>query len=182
MPESGYVDYDWIRGYIMARRVMLNRLVQAKIELGENKVIRSLWDKEQKKWFFSAVDFIGVITESKDPFDTMKKIRKRERELGHFWKEITTVLPYKTNGGVQDLIFADTKGIFRLLQAIPSRNAEIIKRWIARFASVAMTGLTGEGQGVDVSSVYTDPQFAELTQKVTEIKKNLEAQVKKQMQ
>lgn len=166
----------------MARRVMLSRFIQAKIELDKNKIIRSLWDKEQNKYFFSVVDFIGVVTESKDPFDTMKKIRKRERDLGHFWKEITTVLPYKTTGGVQDLIFADTKGILRLVQAIPSRNAEIIKRWIARFASVAIFGLTGEGQGADVSSVYSDPQFLELTQKVTEIKKNLDAQVKKEMQ
>ena len=164
----------------MARRVMLSRLVQAKIELGKDEIIRSLWDKEQQKWYFSVVDFIGVITKSKDPFDTMKKIRKRERDLGHFWKEITTLLPYKTVGGVQDLIFSDTKGILRILQAIPSRSAEIIKRWIASFASAAIYGLTKENQEVDIASVYNDPQFAELTQKVTEIKRNLEEQVKKE--
>lgn len=51
------------------------------IRLYENKEVRSIWDEEQEEWYFSVVDVVGVLSESKNPTDYLKKMRKRDEQL-----------------------------------------------------------------------------------------------------
>jgi prophage antirepressor len=54
------------------------------IKLYENKEIRSVWDEEKEEWYFSVVDVVGVLSESKNPTDYLKKMRKRDEQLAFY--------------------------------------------------------------------------------------------------
>ncbi len=84
-------------------------------------------DDEQEKWYFSIVDVVEVLTESVYHTDYIKKIKKRDPMLAQGWGQIVTPLLVKTAGGRQKMNFADTQGIFRLIQSIPSPKAEPLR-------------------------------------------------------
>ena len=108
---------------------------QETIKVFEEKRIRTLWDDEQEKWYFSVVDVVQVLTGSVNPTDYLKKMRKRDPELYKGWGQIVTPLYTDTSGGRQKLNFADTRGILRIIQSIPSLKAEPFKLWMAQVAS-----------------------------------------------
>ena len=54
------------------------------LKLYENKEIRSVWDEEKEEWYFSVVDVVGVLSESKNPTDYLKKMRKRDEQLAFY--------------------------------------------------------------------------------------------------
>ena len=108
---------------------------QESIKIFEEKRIRTLWDEEQEKWYFSVVDVVQVLTGSVNPTDYLKKMRKRDPELYKGWGQIVTPLYTDTSGGRQKLNFADTRGILRIIQSIPSLKAEPFKLWMAQVAS-----------------------------------------------
>ena len=97
------------------------------IKLFESKQIRTAWDEEQEKWYFSVVDVVAALTDSANPTDYLKKMRQRDPELSKGWGQIVTPLTYKTAGGPQKLNFADTESILRIIQSIPSKKAEPFK-------------------------------------------------------
>ena len=105
------------------------------IKLFESKQIRTVWDEEREKWYFSVVDVVAALTDSVNPTDYLKKMRQRDPELSKGWGQIVTPLSYKTAGGPQKLNFADTESILRIIQSIPSPKAEPFKRWMAKVAS-----------------------------------------------
>ena len=105
------------------------------IKLFESKQVRAIWDDEQEKWYFSITDVIAVLTDSVNPTDYLKKMRKRDPQLAEGWGQIVTPLSIQTKGGKQKVNFADTKGIFRLIQSIPSPKAEPFKLWMAHVAA-----------------------------------------------
>ena len=78
------------------------------------------------------VDVVGALTDSKDPADYIKKVRKRDQELSKGWGQIVTPLTVNTGGGKQKLNCANTEGLFRIIQSIPSPKAEPFKRWLAK--------------------------------------------------
>ena len=108
---------------------------QETIKVFEEKRIRTLWDDEQEKWYFSVVDVVQVLTGSVNPTDYLKKMRKRDPELYKGWGQIVTPLYTDTSGGRQKLNFADTRGILRIIQSSPSLKAEPFKLWMAQVAS-----------------------------------------------
>lgn len=108
---------------------------QNKMQLFEQQQVRSVWDEEQEKWYFSIVDIVGVLTDSVNPTDYIKKMRKRDPLLSQGWGQIVTPLLVPTAGGRQKLNFADMEGVFRLIQSIPSSKAEPFKQWMANVAS-----------------------------------------------
>ena len=108
---------------------------QEAIKIFEEKRIRTLWDEEQEKWYFSVVDVVQVLTDSVNPTDYLKKMRKRDPELYKGWGQIVTPLCIETNGGRQKVNFSDTRGILRIIQSIPSPKAEPFKLWMAQVAS-----------------------------------------------
>jgi len=105
------------------------------IKLFESKQIRTAWNEEEEKWYFSVVDVVAALTDSANPTDYLKKMRQRDPELSKGWGQIVTPLPYNTAGGPQKMNFADTESILRIIQSIPSPKAEPFKRWMAKVAS-----------------------------------------------
>ena len=105
------------------------------IQLFDNRKIRTKWVEEQEKWFFCVVDVVEALTDSKDPKDYIKKMKKRDPELSKGWGQIVTPLSIQTEGGPQRVNCAPTQGIFRIIQAIPSPKAEPFKKWMAEVAA-----------------------------------------------
>lgn len=108
---------------------------QNAIKLFEQKQVRSVWDDTTEEWYFSVVDVIAILTDSVNPSDYIKKMRQRDPELAKGWGQIVTPLAIQTAGGKQKVNFASAKGIFRLIQSIPSPKAEPFKLWIAQVAA-----------------------------------------------
>lgn len=105
------------------------------IQIFENKKVRTTWDSETEQWYFCVVDVIEVLTDSKNPTDYIKKIKKRDPSLAEGWGQIVTPLSVQTAGGKQRVNCATQQGLFRIIQSIPSHKAEPFKIWMAQVAS-----------------------------------------------
>ena len=102
------------------------------IKLYENKEIRSAWDEEKEEWYFSVVDVVGVLSESKNPTDYLKKMRKRDEQLAFYIGTNCPQVEMKSSSGKKRKILAgNIKDIFRIIQSIPSPKAEPFKLWLA---------------------------------------------------
>lgn len=86
----------------------------------------------KNEWWFSVSDVIFALTDSTNTKDYIAKMRKRDEELSKGWGQIVTPLEIQTSGGPQKINCANTEGIFRIIQSIPSPKAEPFKRWLAR--------------------------------------------------
>lgn len=84
------------------------------------------------EWWFAIVDVIVVLTDSVQPEGYIKDMRRRDEELSKGWVQIATPLPIPTAGGKQMMNCANTEGILRIVQSIPSPKAEPFKRWLAK--------------------------------------------------
>jgi prophage antirepressor-like protein len=96
----------------------------------KEKEIRRAWYNEQ--WWFAIVDVIAVLTDSVDPSGYLKDMRRRDHELNKGWGQIATPLAIQTVGGKQKINCANTEGILRIIQSIPSSKAEPFKLWLAQ--------------------------------------------------
>ena len=106
---------------------------QEVIKLFEQAKIRTVWDEEREKWFFSVVDVVEVLTDSANPTDYLKKMRKRDPELGEYIGTNCPQVQMTTVTGKKRLTLAgDSEQILRVIQSIPSPKAEPFKRWLAR--------------------------------------------------
>ena len=104
-----------------------------------NRKIRTAWDDEQEKWYFSIVDVVGVLVESKD-YQTARKYwnKLKQRLKGEGFEPVTNCHQLKLtaeDGKLRLTDVADTEQLFRIIQSIPSPKAEPIKQWIAHVAS-----------------------------------------------
>ena len=103
------------------------------IKLFEEKQIRTAWNEKEEKWYFSVSDVVEVLSESRDVKQYIKKMRNRDPELNAKWGTICTpVEMIAADGKTRKITAADTEGIFRLIQSIPSKKAEPFKLWLAR--------------------------------------------------
>ena len=101
------------------------------IKLFEGKQVRVVWNEKEEKYYFSVVDIVQVLT-SLNPTDYLKKLRKRDPELGTFLGTNCPQVAMKTSTGkIRITLAADLEGIFRLIQSIPSKKAEPVKQWLA---------------------------------------------------
>jgi len=105
------------------------------IKLFESKQIRSIWNEQDQKWYFVVEDVIGVLTDSKDPKQYIKRMRQRDEELAKGWVQIVPTLWVETAGGRQKMGCANAKGLLRIIQSIPSPKAEPFKLWLAQVGS-----------------------------------------------
>lgn len=103
------------------------------IKLFQEGKIRSIWNEEEGQWYFSVVDVVGVLTESVNPTDYLKKLRKRDDSLGSY---IGTNCPqiemYTASGVKRKTLAANVKSLLRIIQSIPSPKAEPFKQWLAQ--------------------------------------------------
>src|SRR4030042_21691 len=110
---------------------MGNELIPTtKIAVFRGKQIRKTLYKNE--WWFSISDVVEALTDTPNSSDYIKKMRKRDAELGKGWGQIVTPLVIETEGGPQKVNCANTEGVFRIIQSIPSPKAEPFKRWLAR--------------------------------------------------
>ncbi|MEQ3695277.1 MAG: BRO family protein [Alcanivorax sp.] len=107
-----------------------------KVVLFKDKSIRSHWDDEQEDWFFSVVDVVAALTDSANPTDYLKKLRKRDDILGEY---IGTNCPQvampTATGKMRKTLAASTQQLLRIVQSIPSKKAEPFKLWLAEVAN-----------------------------------------------
>jgi hypothetical protein len=101
-----------------------------KIAIFRQKGIRKTIHNNE--WWFVIVDVVSALTDSVQPEGYIKDMRRRDLELSKGWGQIATPLAVSTEGGKQKVNCANTEGIFRLIQSIPSPKAEPFKRWLAR--------------------------------------------------
>ena len=105
------------------------------IKLFESKKIRTVWNESDQKWYFVIADVVEVLTESANPTDYIKKMRKRDELLSQGWGQLVTPLLLETAGGKQKLNCANAQGLLRIIQSIPSPKAEPFKLWLAKVGS-----------------------------------------------
>jgi len=102
----------------------------AKIALFKGKKIRkTIYNNE---WWFVVEDVVLALIDSSDPKQYIKRIKQRDPELSKGWVQIVHTLEVPTEGGKQKMNCANTEGIFRIIQSIPSPKAEPFKRWLAK--------------------------------------------------
>lgn len=109
------------------------------LKLFEDRKVRTVWDDKEEKWYFSIVDVVGILAESKDYQTARKywnKLKQRLKEEG--FEPVTNCHQLKLraeDGKMRLTDVADTEGLFRIIQSIPSPKAEPFKQWMARVAS-----------------------------------------------
>ncbi len=107
-----------------------------KIILFKDKSIRSHWDAELEEWFFSVVDVVAALTDSENPTDYLKKLRKRDEQLGSYvGTNCPQVAMQTATGKMRKTLAASTQQLLRIVQSIPSRKAEPFKLWLAEVAN-----------------------------------------------
>ncbi len=104
--------------------------METRIAVFKGKGIRKTLHKNE--WWFAVVDVVEVLTDTINSSDYIKKMRRRDEELSKGWGQIVTPLWLETEGGKQKVNCANTEGIFRIIQSIPSPKAEPFKRWLAK--------------------------------------------------
>ena len=102
-----------------------------------NEQIRTVWDKEEEKYYISVVDIVGALSESKDKQSYWRKLKQRLKEEGNETVTNCHTLKLKAKDGKYRLTdVTDIEGMFRIIESIPSKNAEPIKQWLAHLGSM----------------------------------------------
>lgn len=128
-------------------------MIMQELKIFEEKQIRTIWDEVQEKWYFCINDIVAVLTDSKDPADYFKKVRKRDPELDSFVRG--TICPshqfVSTDGKRHSAKCMDLQSMLRLVQSIPSKKAEPIKRWLAEVGAERIKQMQDPELGIQQS-------------------------------
>ena len=120
------------------------------IKLFNEKKIRTHWDDEQEKWYFSVVDVVGVLSESIEPQAYWRKLKQRLKEEGNETVTNCHALKMEAADGKMRLTdVADTEQLFRLIQSIPSPKAEPFKMWLAQVGRERIDEIEDPEMGID---------------------------------
>lgn len=125
--------------------------VNNEIKLFEGKQVRSAWDKEKEEWYFSVVDVVAVLTDSKNPSDYWYRVKKRmseeeKSELSTFCRRLKLA---SSDGKKYETDTADMQGILRIIQSIPSPKAEPFKMWLATVGKERIDEVIDPEQAID---------------------------------
>lgn len=121
-----------------------------KIQLFEDKRIRTAWDAEKEEWYFSVVDVVRVLTDSADPAAYWRKLKQRLKAEGN--ETVTNCHGLKMtapDGKMRLADVADVEQLFRLVQSIPSPKAEPFKLWLSSLARERLEEIDDPEQGID---------------------------------
>lgn len=109
------------------------------VQIFNDHKVRTVWDNDVEEWYFSVVDVVEALTDSVDPKQYIKKMRSRDPELNANWGTICTLVPMiGADGKNHRAMAADPKGLFRIIQSIPSPKAEPFKQWMAQVAAIRL--------------------------------------------
>lgn len=120
------------------------------IKLFNDKQIRTLWDNDQEKWFFSIVDVVGVLTESPNPRKYWSVLKTRLKAEGsQLATNCSQLKMLSADGKYYKTDVADTEQLFRLIQSIPSPKAEPFKLWLAKIGRERIDEIEDPEIGID---------------------------------
>ena len=103
------------------------------LKIFEDKQVRTTWNEMEEKWYFSVQDVVEILTDSSDVKQYVKRMLSRDEQLKLNWGTICTPVEMKaTDGKKRKIQAADLKGIFRIIQSIPSTKAEPFKLWLSQ--------------------------------------------------
>lgn len=106
------------------------------IKIFEEKKVRTVWDEDNEKWYFSIVDVVAALTNSPNPQVYWRVLKKRLKDEGNETVTNCNALKMEAPDGKMRMTdIADTEQLFRLIQSIPSPKAEPFKLWLAQVAS-----------------------------------------------
>lgn len=117
--------------------IFIDNKLETISSLFEDKEIRSIWDSDKEEYFFSVIDVINVLTDSKNPNDYWYrlKIRMTEEEKSELSTKCRQLKMKAQDGKMRETDTLDTKGILRLIESVPSPKAEPFKLWLANLGS-----------------------------------------------
>lgn len=123
---------------------------QTEIQKFEERTIRTAWDEKTEEWYFSVVDVIAVLTDSANPTDYLKKMRKRDELLAEYLgTNCPQVEMVGTTGKRRKVLAATTEQILRIIQSIPSPKAEPFKLWLAQVGREQIEETIDPEQAID---------------------------------
>jgi len=139
---------------------------ETRVVLFQEKGVRRSWYKNE--WWFAIVDVVSALTDSAQPEGYIKDLRRRDNELSQGWGQIATPLRIQTERGIQQLNCANTEGLLRIIQSIPSPKAEPFKRWLAqvgyeRIKEIENPELATEGSAAFAAEAFIETQTEALT-------------------
>ena len=120
------------------------------LKLFEDKLVRSIWDERAEKWWFSVVDVVGILSESKDAAAYWRKLKQRLREEGN--ETVTNCHGLKaraSDGKMRITDMADTEQLLRIIQSIPSKKAEPFKQWLAKVGAERIEQMVDPEKSID---------------------------------
>ena len=112
------------------------------LKLFEERKVRTLWDDDREKWYFSVVNVVAVLTDSIDPLAYWRKLKQRLKEEGN--ETVTNCHGFKmtaADGKLRMTDVADTEQLFRIIQSVPSPKAEPFKQWMAQVVATRLDQL-----------------------------------------
>ena len=120
------------------------------LQLFEQKQVRSLWNAEEEKWYFSVVDVVGILSESPNPNNYWKVLKNRlKKEGSQLVTDCNQLKMVSSDGKYYKTDVADTEQLFRLIQSIPSPKAEPFKLWLAKVGSERLDEMQDPEIGID---------------------------------
>ncbi len=144
------------------------------IKVFENKKIRTEWNEQEEDWYFSLVDIVAVLADTSNPTDYLKKMRKRDVELGaYLGTNCPQVEMVGQNGLKRKVLAGNTKAVLRLIQSIPSKKAEPFKIWLAQVGSERLDEIADPQKAIDRAiATYREKGYSEewITQRMITIK------------
>lgn len=152
------------------------------IKLFQNQEIRTKWDEELEEYYFSVIDVIAVLTESKKPRDYWYRLKKRELENGIDLSTNCRQLKMPARDGkLRETDVATRKQLLRIIQSVPSPNAEPLKQWLAQVGSERLDEITDPEIAIERAiNTYREKGYSEewITQRIRsiEIRKDLTAE------
>jgi hypothetical protein len=123
---------------------------ESAIKLFEQKQVRSVWNDDEERWYFSIVDVIAILSNSKDALAYWRKLKQRLKQEGN--ETVTNCHGLKmiaADGKMRMTDVADTEQLFRLIQSVPSPNAEPFKLWLAKVGSERLDEIADPEIGID---------------------------------
>ena len=132
-----------------------NMTKETALKLFEEKQIRSIWNEEDEKWYFSIVDVVGVLSESLNPNNYWKVLKNRlKKEGSQLVTNCNQLKLQSSDGKFYKTDVADTEQLFRLIQSIPSPKAEPFKLWLAKVGSERLDEMQDPELSIDRALEY----------------------------
>jgi BRO family, N-terminal domain len=120
------------------------------VKLFEQKQVRSVWNEEDEKWYFSIVDVVGILSDSPNPNNYWKVLKNRlKKEGSQLVTDCNQLKMLSSDGKYYKTDVADTEQLFRLIQSVPSPNAEPFKLWLAKVGSERLDEIADPEIGID---------------------------------